>query len=238
MSLTFQGRKLRHEFKYYLHLHEYVAMRKEAARLMRMDGHSLNSDGYGVRSLYFDGMHDHALHDKVNGVFKRDKYRIRIYNGSSAKITLERKSKFGDMVCKESALLTLEEYRSILARDFSCLAGKDDPLLKDFYYVLAHRAYRPVVIVDYEREAYVFEEGNMRLTFDKRMAAAINTCDLFDGALVLREALDGRRTIMELKYDSYLPAPVRRLVQPERHVRSAISKYVICRELLFNHFKA
>ncbi|MFD1954126.1 polyphosphate polymerase domain-containing protein [Paenibacillus thailandensis] len=235
--MTFQGKKLRHELKYYVHAHEYVRMRGEASRLMRLDDHSVGDAGYGIRSLYFDGVHDHALHDKANGIFKRDKYRIRVYNGSKDRIMLERKSKFGDMVCKEGALLAFQEYESIIRGDYLCLADKKDPLLKDFYYVLAHRAYRPAVIVDYVREAYIFEEGNVRLTFDKRLSAAVNSYDLFDKALILNEALQGPVTIMELKYDSFLPAPVRPLIQPGRHVRSAISKYLICRTKLLSYHK-
>lgn len=204
---------------------------------MRMDENSVDMDGYGIRSLYFDGPHDHSLYDKNNGIFKRDKYRIRIYNGSDNKITVERKSKFGEYVNKEAAVLTRAEYDSILAGDYECLSKKEDLLLREFYSALVHRAFRPIVIVDYVREAYVYEPGNVRITFDKRLAAGVNTFDVFDPNLVLEEALYAPRTIMEIKYDAFLPANIRQLLQPDKLVRSAISKYVICREVSMKHFK-
>ncbi|MGN7358026.1 polyphosphate polymerase domain-containing protein [Paenibacillus sp. SAF-054] len=235
--MEFQGNKLRHELKYYLHLHEYIALRQRISAYLTMDRNSVHPDGYGIRSLYFDGLQQHSLYDKNNGVFRRDKYRIRVYNGSDSKITLERKSKFGDYINKVSAPLTKEEYALILAGDAAFLSDKDHPLLQEFYMALVHSGFRPSVIVDYMREAYIYELGNVRITFDKRLAAGMNTVDVFDPALVLEEALPPALTIMEIKYDSYLPDGIRQLVQPDRHIRSAISKFVICRELGLKHFK-
>ncbi|KHF32010.1 VTC domain protein [Paenibacillus sp. P1XP2] len=235
--MEFQGNKLRHELKYYLHMHEYLALRHRISAAMTMDRNSVDAEGYGIRSLYFDGVHQHSLYDKNNGIFRRNKYRIRIYNGSDAKITLERKSKYGDYISKESAPLSKEEYGLILQGDPSCLSAKEHPLLKEFYVSLAHHGFRPSVIVDYTREAYVYEMGNVRVTFDKRLAAGINTVDLFDPALVLEEALSPALTIMEIKYDSFLPDGIRQIIQPQAHVRSAISKFVICREVGVKHFK-
>lgn len=235
--MQFQGRKLRHEFKYYLNTHEYLSLSQKASALLRMDSHSPGREGYGIRSLYFDGVHDHSLNDKNNGIFGREKYRIRIYNGSKDHISLERKSKFGDYVCKDVTRLTYEEYTAILNGNAGILSDKDDALLKQFYMALVHRAFRPVVIVDYMREAYVYDLGNVRITFDKMLSAGVNTMDLFDENLVLKEAIPSPLTILEVKYDSFLPGHIRQMVEAEKHVRSSISKYVICRETQYRHFK-
>jgi hypothetical protein len=235
--VEFQGRKLRNEMKYYLYTHDYISLRTKVSTMLKMDKNSLSVDGYGIRSLYFDGVHDHSLYDKNNGIFKREKYRIRIYNGSDAKITVERKSKFGEFVCKEAASISREEYDSIIQGNYELLSAKEHPLLKEFYSTLAHRAFRPIVIVDYFREAYVYEPGNVRITFDKRLTAGVNSIDLFDPNLVQVETLLPAQTIMEVKFDDFLPDNIRKMVQPERHARSAISKYVICREIGMKHFK-
>ncbi|GIQ65769.1 polyphosphate polymerase domain-containing protein [Paenibacillus cisolokensis] len=234
--MEFLGRKLRHELKYYIHPHDYAALRQRLSAVLKLDGHSVRPDGYGIRSLYFDGPHGYALDDKVNGVFGREKYRIRIYNGSDRIIRLERKSKFGNYVCKEAASLTKAEYARILAADFGFLRKADAPLLQDFYRALAHRGFRPTAITDYIREAYIDEPGDVRITFDKRLAAGINSLDLFDPGLAMAEALPPEKTIMEIKYGAFLPETVRLLVRPQAHDRSAISKYVICRELGIRHF--
>lgn len=237
--MQFLGRKLRHEFKYYIHPHEYINLRQRVSTLLSLDRNSGSPDGYGIRSLYFDGPHDHSLYDKTNGIFGREKYRIRIYNGSDRTIKLERKSKYGDYVCKEAARLSRDDYDRILAGDVDRSSLKDTniPLLKNFYHAIVQRGFRPAVIVDYTREAYIYEPGEVRITFDKKLSAGINTCDMFDKYLIMTEALDAARTIMEIKFNAFLPEAIRLLAQPEAHNRSAISKYVICREVGINHFK-
>lgn len=235
--MEFLGRKLRHELKYYLHPHEYLTLRKRVNALLPLDFHAIGEEGYGIRSLYFDNPQDIALLDKSNGIFRRHKYRIRIYNGSDKTIKLERKNKFGEYVNKESASLARSDYDRILRGDASCLHSSTIPLVQDFYRALVHDDYRPASIVDYTREAYVYEHGDVRITFDKRLAAGINTYDLFDPGLILTETLDPTRTILEVKYNEYLPEMIRVLASPHASNRSAISKYVICRETAKQHFK-
>ncbi|MDQ8736275.1 polyphosphate polymerase domain-containing protein [Paenibacillus sp. LHD-38] len=235
--MKFFGRKLRHELKYYLHPQEYLTLRQRVSALLPLDSHAIGEEGYGIRSLYFDGPQDNALFDKTNGIFRRHKYRIRIYNGSDRTIKLERKNKFGEYVNKESASLSREDYDRILNGDSTCLQSSAVQLVQDFYRSLKHEDYRPAAIVDYTREAYVYEHGDVRITFDKRLAAGINTYDLFDPGLILTEALDSTRTILEVKYNEYLPEMIRVLANPHASNRSAISKYVICRETVMKHFK-
>ena len=229
--------KFRTEHKYYLHIHDYASLHHRVSSLLMLDRHSTSSEGYNIRSLYFDSPHSHALQDKNNGVFKRDKYRIRAYNGSDSVISVERKSKFGDYVRKESARITRGEYDAILHGDYDCLIRKDEVLLNEFYAALASRNFRPSAIVDYWRAAYVYELGNVRITFDKKLSAGTNSYDLFDPNLVLKEAIEVPRTILEVKFDSYLPDHIRRIVQPDNHIRSSISKYVICKEVNLKYFK-
>lgn len=235
--MLYRGRKLRTEHKYYLHIHDYATVSRRVSSLLLLDPHSINEEGYNIRSLYFDGPHAHSLHDKNNGIFKRDKYRIRVYNGSDAVISVERKSKFGEYVCKESARISREEYDDILSGEYACLAHKEAMLLREFHAALAYRSFRPVVIVDYWREAYIYEHGNVRITFDKKLSAGVNTIDLFDPNLVLEEVIAVPQTIMEVKFDAYFPDHVRKLVNPTSHIRSSISKYVLCREVGIKHFK-
>ncbi|WP_102692264.1 polyphosphate polymerase domain-containing protein [Rummeliibacillus pycnus] len=237
MNMNLEQKTFRHELKYYLNKIEYIALRKKVSEMLTLDKNSVNEEGYHISSLYFDGMHNHSIYDKNNGIFHREKYRIRIYNGSDKKITLERKSKHGDFICKESASITRTEYDSILNGDIHVLADKEEKLLTDFKTGLCYRNFRPVVIVDYIREAYVYEPGNVRITFDKQLTAGLNTIDLFDENIISQEVLLPEQVILEVKFDHFLPDMIRKIVQPERLVRSAISKYVLCRELTIKNFK-
>lgn len=229
-------KSFRHELKYYLNAIEYIALQEKVSKYLALDKNSVNKDGYRITSLYFDGVHDHSIYDKNNGYFQREKYRIRIYNGSDKKITLERKSKRGDFICKEAAPITRSMYDAIMKGDFYVLENAENLLLSDFYAALQYRNFRPVVIVDYIREAYVYDFGNVRITFDKQLNAGINTIDLFDEHIISQEILLPEQVILEVKFDHFFPDVVRQLVQPERHVRSTISKYVLCREVMIQNF--
>lgn len=235
--MPFSNKKFRHELKYYINYTEMIPLRAKVSSVLKMDKNAVDAQGYNIRSLYFDGLHDHALYDKNNGIFAREKYRIRIYNGSDQVIKLERKSKYGDFISKESAPLSRADYDAILRWQYDCLRERPEPLIQDFYFALQYRAFTPRVIVDYIREAYIYEPGNVRITFDKELRAGINGIDLFDEHIVYEHILYPEQVILEVKFDHFLPYFVRQLVQPERMVRSAISKYVLCRERTFQYFK-
>lgn len=235
--MDFKNRKFRHEMKYYINYIEMHALKSKVSTVLTLDKNSKTPEGYNIRSLYFDGVHDHALYDKNDGIFGREKYRIRIYNGEDHIINLERKSKFGDYVSKESARLSRADYDSILQGQYDTLRTRSEPLIQDFYRALQYRLFRPRVIVDYIREAYVFNPGNVRITFDKELRAGINDIDLFDNRIIYEEILYPEQVILEVKFDHFLPDMIRQLVQPERFVRSAISKYVLCRERTIQYFK-
>lgn len=235
--MSFLNKNFRHELKYYINYIEMIALREKVSAVFSLDKNTVDPEGYNIRSLYFDGLLDHALYDKNNGIFAREKYRIRIYNGSDHVIKLERKSKYGDFVSKESAKLSRAEYDAILNWQYDLIRDRSEPLMKDFYAALQYRQFKPRVIVDYIREAYVFEPGNVRITFDKELKACINGYDLFNKDNVYEHILYPEQVILEVKFDRFLPDKVRQLIQPERFVRSAISKYALCRERTIQYFK-
>lgn len=147
-------------------------------------------------------------------------------------IALERKSKLGDYVAKESFRILRKQYDQILLGDYESLYASGDPLARDFYACMTSGGYMPKVIVDYWREAFIYPHGNVRITFDKRLAAATNQLDLFHPELSFSEINMPGVTIMEVKFDDVLPNVVRELIRPAHHQRSTISKYVLCREKL------
>lgn len=228
--MQFQGKRLRHELKYYIHPHEQIGLRNRLRPILKLDRHSSSNEGYHIRSLYFDNANESALYDKNNGVFRRRKYRIRIYNISDRVIKLERKSKWNEYVAKESAALSREQVEFLLSGDYDCLRKETVPLLAEFYGDLKQGVMKPTVIVDYIREAYIDEPSDVRITFDKQLAAGISSYDLFDKDLMTWGAIEGTRTILEVKFNQYMPEPIRSIVQMSAFQRSTISKYVLCRE--------
>lgn len=222
-------KRFRHELKYFINEKDYATLRDKISLVLTQDLHSVSRDGYLIRSLYFDNVYDHDLIQKNSGIFRRKKFRIRTYNYSEDVIKLEKKSRQGEYILKSSVSITREEYEQILDWDYDFLLKKTGQLYQEFYYYLTSSQMRPRVIVDYVREAYVGTLGNVRVTFDKELSFVTNSVDLFEKHPVSEEVLDYPKTILEVKYDEFLPEYVRQLLQLESHQRSAISKYVHCR---------
>jgi hypothetical protein len=223
--------KFRHEFKYYISEKDYIALRHRIGLVLKQDSNSIDEKGYLIRSLYFDNIHDHDLFQKNNGILRRKKFRIRIYNHSDKVIKLEKKSRQGEYILKTSASITKDEYKKLLDWDYEFLKekGKENPLYKEFYHYLNSEFMRPRVIVDYIREAYIGHISNVRITFDKELSVVTNSIDLFDPNNSSQEVIKHPKMILEVKYDEFLPEYIRGLLQLDAHNRSAISKYVLCR---------
>ena len=78
--------KFRHEMKHIITPLDQRILRQRLNAVARIDPHA--KDGvYEIRSLYFDNINDKALVEKVNGVSRREKFRIRYYNGDTGFIT-------------------------------------------------------------------------------------------------------------------------------------------------------
>ena len=82
----------RHEWKHEINRSDLIALRQRLRAVARPDPHAVDGR-YTVRSLYFDDLTDKALREKLDGVDRREKFRIRYYNGDTSLIHLEKKSK-------------------------------------------------------------------------------------------------------------------------------------------------
>ena len=70
---------MRHEYKHIINYGDYLALKSRLSIFMQTDKHSIDRQ-YKIRSIYFDDMNDSCYQDKINGVNKRSKYRLRYYN--------------------------------------------------------------------------------------------------------------------------------------------------------------
>ena len=218
----------RHELKYLINLPDWALLRTRMAGAMQRDANVGSNGEYRIRSLYFDDYWNTAYNEKDEGILLRRKYRIRVYNCSQTAIHLERKSKVGQYINKESAPLTKAETDLILAGDYAFLEKSEHHLLREFYFELTSRLMRPRVIVDYDREPFVRAAGDVRITFDKHVRAGFGRLDLFDAALPTMEVLPADQMIMEVKFTEFLPRIVRDLLPPRASILTAASKYVLC----------
>ena len=89
---------------------------------------------------------------------------------------------------------------------------------------------RPRVIVDYEREPWVYDTGTVRLTFDSNVRAAIGSYDIFDESLPTLPVLQPEKLVFEVKYTELLPQIIKNIIPPQASEFLAVSKYVLCYE--------
>ncbi len=225
----------RHELKFEISQMEKDVLAKELGLVMASDAHAV--DGcYMIRSLYFDDWANSAYEEKQAGVNSRKKYRIRIYDYSDSVIKLERKRKEGQYIYKEAESLTKEETQAVMAGNYEILANRKEALCRDFYLECKTRGLKPKVIVDYDREPYVYSNGDVRITFDMGIRAGVLGVDIFDRQLPVVEVMRPESLIMEVKYTQYLPDFIKDVLRGRAYTQIAASKYTMCvdkhRELL------
>lgn len=221
--------QFRHEGKYLIGLKEKELLTQRFGSILSLDRHAQNG-GYTIRSLYFDDYWNSAYEEKEAGILMRKKYRIRIYNFSDRSIKLERKKKFGQYIYKEAAPLTREEVEKILDGNYNFLLHSPYLLCREFYVECVANMMRPRVIVDYEREPWVYDTGTVRLTFDSNVRAAIGSYDIFDPSLPTLPILQPGKLVFEIKYTELLPQIIKTIIPPQASEFLAVSKYVLCYE--------
>ena len=209
--------KYRHELKYSISLADRLALAQRLRPLMQRDPHTDETGRYTIRSVYFDNYKDKALREKRNGVQTREKFRIRYYNDDLSFITLEKKIKHNDLCKKLDAPLTAEEYQRILQAPGPWMLEHPEPL-------------RPRVLVSYVREPYIYQAGNVRVTFDSHIRTSLFERDFAEGTPPDISATDAPGdTILEVKFDAFLPEVIRGLLQVGTLRQQAFSKYGACR---------
>lgn len=226
---TIRNIPLRHEFKYFISPAELTALRAVLRPLLRKDLYADAHNEYAIRSLYFDTIDDDALEEKIAGVGTRKKYRIRIYNFKDSVIKLECKSKYGDLISKQSVTIPRDLAEQLIAGDPEGLQRMRHPLLRDVFTEMRTHLLRPVVIVDYVREAYIHPAQEVRITFDKQLRTGLYSRDLFNASLPTYPVFDQPLEILEVKFDEFLPTYLQSILSGFTAQRSAVSKYVLCR---------
>ena len=217
----------RHEWKHEITAYDRYILRDRLRAICKTDPHAIDGK-YEIRSLYFDNLDDTALREKLDGVNIRNKFRIRCYNGDSSLIHLEKKSKICALCAKEQTVVTAAEVQAIVNGDTAWMKDAKRPLVEELYTKMTVLGLRPKVIVDYTREPFVFEAGNVRVTFDYNIRTGLKSVDFLDPDCVTVPVMDDP-VILEVKWDGFLPSVIRDAVQLAGRHAGAYSKYAACR---------
>ena len=222
----------RHEIKYLISLGEAEYLATRLRLTLSQDPYAVKNGGtYFIRSLYFDTPFERAVEEKTDGVAFRDKYRIRIYDMSDKTIKFERKHKNGQFIGKQSLLLTRQQTEAILAGEYGFLLHRKEDFAAELYAALRTEGWRPRVLVDYDREPFVFPLEDVRITIDRNIRTGLRCTDLFNPHAPTFPATEFEDAcILEVKFDRYLPGYVRSLIQVNAASHTAASKYLFCRQ--------
>lgn len=219
--------KFRNECKHYVTELDLIGLRQRLNAVARRDSFSTDEGGYLIKSLYFDNCYDKALNEKLIGIAAREKFRIRFYNNDASFIRLEKKSKISGLCLKQSAQLSAEQVQSIIDGETEWMTSSDSELICELGAKMQYQCLRPKNIVVYDREAYVYDPGNVRVTIDSNIRGSDNIWRFLEGDEADLKLFG--KTILEVKWDEFLPQIIRDIVQLNNVKTSNFSKYAATR---------
>lgn len=223
-------RKFRHEYKYLCDSTQNAVLKMRAKGLLQEDKNTGKKGYYSIRSLYFDTLDNLCYRENEDGCDKRDKYRIRIYNANSKKIMLEKKSKERQMTSKKSCQINEEICRKLMSNRRIEITEDMSVIQKELLLEMQLKGMRSAVIVEYERFPYVEKNGNVRITFDENITSSNDIGSFLEKKLVTRPILGLGQSVLEVKWDEFLPSYIKEHMGIENLQWTNFSKYYLCRK--------
>ena len=220
----------RHEFKYICTETMLAAVQGRISGMMRPDDHTNEQGRYDIRSLYFDDIYGSCYLENENGTDPREKFRIRIYNGSAERISLELKQKERGKTRKLSCAITQEQCRSLMRGEPLPNSTEYPPLLQKLLVQMRTRLLRPSVIVEYSRTPFVYQDGNVRITLDRNISASMAFDRFLEKEMPKRPIMEAGMHILEVKYDEFLPDPIHNALQMGNLQYTSFSKFYLCKK--------
>lgn len=221
---------LRSELKYWISYRDSLLLQAELNKLLMPDDYS--QDGfYRVKSLYFDSINQIDFTEKLDGVESRKKIRLRIYDEDAPTAKLECKQKTGALQHKESLLITRAEAMQYMEGDYSGLLERPEETAWRLYSDMTLGGYRPAVIIEYDRCAYLYGEYNTRITIDRNVRSSELCLDLFEREIPWIPTIDDQ-VILEVKFNEKLIEPIKRILAKYHLTNVSVSKYGSGRPIL------
>lgn len=222
--------KYRHELKYLCSEAQLALIQARIHHLIDLDAHVGENGIYQIRSLYFDDYDNRCYYENENGTDPREKFRIRIYNGSTEKISLELKKKERGKTLKLSCPLTEEQCRILMRGEPLPDSKEYPPVLQKLLLLMKTALMKPKIIVEYDRVPYVYRLGNVRITLDKNICSSNQLADFLNRDIYKRPIMPAGMHVLEVKFDEYLPDDIYKALQLDSLRQTAYSKFYLCRK--------
>ena len=213
----------RHEYKYVIPYGDMLELRNKLDKVLKLD----RGNAYIVRSLYFDSQDDTDYYDKQGGEMIRKKLRLRIYDINSDLAKIEIKVKYDYHQLKESLVVNKEVAKRIIDGDYHDLLTMDSDLAKKIY-VLFQSGYRPKVIIEYDRAAYI-TTTTTRITFDYNIKRSHDFEKFYTNDINYFELTNPNDVVLEVKFDRFLEPYISKILEQYTSRYQSVSKYVMGR---------
>lgn len=223
------------EDKYAYSEKDMFLLKSRLETILEKDKNQKRKEGYKITSVYFDDYNDSCYYDAVNGVIDRCKYRIRIYDDDFSVIKLEIKYKHNSRIRKLSQRISVEQMEKMMRGEWDEECDKKDDVMTRMQLAMKTKLLRPVVIVEYDRTAFVYDPGNVRVTLDRNLRYSIDMEEFIKGRKDNFRLLPEMNHVLEVKYDEFLPGFIAGVLETGNMAQSAFSKYCLCRRMELNY---
>lgn len=220
---------IREEYKYHVPITVYPHLVEDLKKFTKMDSYADNAGGfYQVASIYFENMEMKSYCDKIDGLAKRTKLRLRYYPlNLNSEFSVEFKYKILDRCLKRKANINHDLWIKILYDDFTDLQQfENEPILLDFLKFKKAYHFWPFIKIDYKRKALSGKnDKNTRITFDYDVKCSRFLKDASCEPYI--PALPSGTIILEIKTPNYFPFWLTSIIKKYSLKKSAISKYAL-----------
>ncbi len=229
-------KKYRTEWKYRLSNQDLSLLKNRLSQVLKLDPHTPKDGRYIIHSLYLDDYKDRGIYDVDAGISKRYKWRIRYYGDDLSYIVLEKKEKLESRCHKKSTKLTIEEYNYIVNGNItSIMYDTKKDLIKELAKDILLYGYKPKVIIDYERIAYIDEITNIRITIDMKISASYELDHFLDRDYTRYYIQESNYNLLEVKFDNILPSYLKHIIDSYKLNQISFSKYYYGRKIINNY---
>ena len=217
----------RHEYKYLIDYSEMLKLRSQFNSLLTPDR---SSEGYIVRSLYFDSLEEQDYYDKLGGEYYRKKIRLRIYDPNSNQVKLEIKQKADYHQLKESLIITKNDALELINGNYQILLSYESEVAKKIYLIMQTGSYKPKVIIEYQRIAYI-TSTTTRITLDYNVKKSDNVSEFFNEKPNYLPVTTVPNGILEVKFDRFLEPYISNILNKYIAQNQSFSKYTTGRNI-------
>ena len=207
---------------------KYLLSEAQAEALFQRIGAHLRPDEYGrstVLSLYLDTPDRRIIRSSIEAADYKEKLRLRSYGtaGADSTVFLELKKKYGGVVYKRRAAMTLREAERYLRMGIKPFESQ---IMSEIDWAM--RLYgRPkaAMLIACEREAW-FDEAHpdLRMTFDRNIRYRENELRLDRGSAGIG-LLPKDRVLLEIKTAGAMPLWLADALDAEGILPGSFSKY-------------